>query len=100
MYFQVIGAIDVCKPTIRDDKINQFSPQIEPDDRVDRSEIKLKGKCGEELQGDLKTWIQKPVEFELKRKYWGEFKRHSEIKLEGEHAIKPRQFAVEFDGEH
>ena len=96
MYFQILSAIHICKQTIRDDKINQFSFEIQPNDRVDRSEIELERKPGEELE----TWIQKPVEFKLKRKYWGEFKRHSEIKLEGEHAIKPRQFAVEFDGEH
>ena len=100
MYFQVIGAINVCKPTIRDDKINQFSPQIEPNDRFDRSEIKLEGKCGQELQGELKTWIEKPVELKLERKHWGELERHSEIKLEGECAIQQRQFAVEFNGEY
>ena len=128
MYFQVIvSAFNVCKPTIRDDKINQFSSEIEPDDRVDRSEIKFKGKCGreelqrelktwlqkpieiqlkrklgrEKLQGELETWIQKPVELkQLKRKYRAELKGVSEIELEGEYAIKQRQPSVEFNGEY
>ena len=84
MYFQILSAIHICKQTIRDDKINQFSFEIKPNDRVDRSEIELERKPGEELE----TWIQKPVELEFKGKYGGELKRHWQlVKLEGEHAI-------------
>ena len=78
MYFQILSAIHICKQTIRDDKINQFSFEIKPNDRVDRSEIELERKPGEELE--------KPVELEFKGKYGGE--RHWQlVKLEGEDAI-------------
>ena len=91
MYFQILSAIHICKQTIRDDKINQFSFEIKPNDRVDRSEIELERKPGEELE----TWIQKPVELEFKGKY------HWEVKLEGEDAINCGfQFTVEFNGEY
>ena len=66
LYFQILSTINVCKPPIWYDKIDQRCYESEPNDWADRSEIKLKGKYrGEEFQGELKTRVSKPNELKL-----------------------------------